>query len=37
MKPPPKSMPVWGYLLVSVAVFALTLAFAVWFECKISG
>ena len=37
MKPPPKSTPAWVYVLVSVAVTALTLALVVWFECKISG
>ena len=37
MNTPQDTTPVWVYLLVSVAVFALTLALAVWFECKISG
>jgi len=37
MNAPRNATPVWVYLLVSVAVFALTLALAVWFECKISG
>ena len=37
MNETPASLPLWRYVVWSVAIVVLTVAVLYWFECKISG